>query len=225
MSLTRRELIIRSAAGAALGLAVSAFGIGWPGAAFAQDEGPSHVDVDTLMKAGPEKERAMGEPDAPITVIEYASMTCTHCAHFDKETFPKLKEQYIDTGKVYYILREFPLDPVATAAFMLARCLPDEDKYFPFVDALFKTQNAWAFVDNPEQGLFRMAQQAGFTKEKFESCLTNQDILDRVNAVKKRAIDEFGVSSTPTFFINGDVVRGALPWEDFEKKLQEHMPS
>lgn len=223
MSLTRRELVTRFAAGTALGLTATSLGL-WPTAAFAQSEGKSQVPMDAVMQAGPEKERALGDPNAPVTVVEYASMTCSHCATFHVETFPQLEEQYIDTGKVYFILREFPLDPVATAAFMLARCVED-DRYFPFVDALFKTQKAWAFAGNPEQGLFRMAQQAGFTREKFEACLTNQDILDNINAIKKQAVDEFDVRSTPTFIVNGDVVRGALPFEEFEKRLQAHLPS
>lgn len=223
MSLTRREMIARGAAGTLTAVAALSLGLAWPGAARAQDETTS-VSMDAVMAAGPEKEHALGDPEAPVTVVEYASMTCSHCAAFATETFPELKEQYIDTGKVYFILREFPLDPVATAAFMLGRCI-DDDRYFPFVDALFQTQRAWAFVDNPEQGLFRMAQQAGFTREKFEECLANQAILNDINAVKQRAAQEFDVRSTPTFIINGDVVRGALSFEDFEKRLQEHLPS
>ncbi|ESR26214.1 DsbA family protein [Lutibaculum baratangense] len=224
MSLTRREMISKLAAGTALGLGTLGLGLGWlAGPAGAQEA--RTVSMDDVMAAGVEDEHTLGDPNAPVTIVEYASMTCSHCAQFDKETFPKLKEQYIDTGQVYFIFREFPLDPVATAAFMLARCIEDKDKYFPFVDALFQTQQAWAFGGDPESGLFRMAQQVGFTREKFEACLTNQEILDTINVVKSRGIEEFDVRSTPTFIINGEVVAGALPFEQFEERLRKHLPS
>jgi protein-disulfide isomerase len=182
------------------------------------------VDSAELMQAGPLGEMTMGDPSAPVTVIEYASMTCTHCAHFAKETFPEFKEKYIDTGKVYFIFREFPLDPVATAAFMLARCVP-ESQYFTFVEAMFKNQDLWAFTDDRIGGLTKMAKQAGLTQEKFDECLKNQELLDGVNWVRQRGAETFEVSSTPTFFINGEEVRGALPFDEFEKLITAHLPS
>lgn len=186
---------------------------------------PTLVSVDTaeLMKPGPLGEKTLGDPNAPVTIVEYASMTCTHCAHFDKETFPKLKEAYIDTGKVYFVFREFPLDPVATAAFMLARCVP-ESQYFTFVDAMFKNQDLWAFTNDRVGGLTKMAKQAGLSQEKFDQCLTNQELMDGVESVKKRGAEDFGVNSTPTFFINGEVVRGALPFEQFKEKIDALLP-
>jgi len=182
------------------------------------------ADAAELMQAGPLGERTLGDPNAPVTIVEYASMTCTHCAAFHKDTFPALKENYIDTGKVYFIFREFPLDPVATAAFMLVRCVP-ESQYFTFVDALMNNQNLWAFTDDRVGGLTKMAKQAGLTQEKFDACLTNQELLDGVNWVKDRGAKTFDVNSTPTFFINGEIVRGALPLDQFEEKINEQLPS
>ncbi len=182
------------------------------------------ADAAELMQAGPLGESTLGDPNAPVTIVEYASMTCSHCAAFHKETFPALKENYIDTGKVYFIFREFPLDPVATAAFMLARCVP-ESQYFTFVSALFKNQNLWAFTDDRVGGLTKMGKQAGLTQEKFDACLTNQELLDGVNWVKDRGAKTFEVNSTPTFFINGEIIRGALPLDQFEEKINEQLPS
>jgi protein-disulfide isomerase len=145
-------------------------------------------------------------------------MTCGHCAHFHKETFPAIKENYIDTGKVRFILREFPFDPRAAAAFMLARCAP-EGKYFAMVDVLFKQQEQWAFVKNAREPLENIAKLAGFTQESFAACLTNQKLLDDINSVRERAASEFGVDATPTFFVNGKKYSGALSVEQMSAVL------
>jgi protein-disulfide isomerase len=181
--------------------------------------GGETVSADDLMVAGPLGERALGDPAAKVTVVEYASMTCSHCAAFHEETFTPFKEKYVDTGKVRFIFREFPLDALATSAFMLARCMP-EDRYFPVVDILFRQQQNWAFVDDPATALFNVVKQAGFTQESFRACLTNQNILDGVNSVKDRGSKEFGVASTPTFFINGKKMSGALSLEDMDKEIE-----
>ena len=181
--------------------------------------GGETVSADDLMVAGPLGERALGDPAAKVTVVEYASMTCSHCAAFHEETFTPFKEKYVDTGKVRFIFREFPLDALATSAFMLARCMP-EDRYFPVVDILFRQQQNWAFVDDPATALFNVVKQAGFTQESFRACLTNQQILDGVNSVKDRGSNEFGVTSTPTFFINGKKMSGALSLEDMDKEIE-----
>ncbi len=139
-------------------------------------------------------------------------MTCPHCAHFAETTFPELKTKYIDTGKVRYILREFPFDPSAEAGFMLARC--SKDNYFPMVDVLFKQQPNWVGVSNTKQALLQIAKLAGFTQESFESCLTDQKLLDDVRSVQKRGANEFKVDSTPTFFINGKTYKGAMSIEE-----------
>ena len=152
----------------------------------------------------------------PITVVEYASMTCGHCANFHTKVFPTLKEKYVDTGKVRFIMREFPLDNLAAAASMLARCA-GEGKSFPLISALFAKQDDWAFVKgDPRPELLKFAKQAGFTQESFEKCLTDQKLLEDISAVRSRAADTFGVSSTPTFFVNGKKLNG-VALEDFEK--------
>src|SRR5690606_24766927 len=125
--------------------------------------------------------------------------------------FPELKERYIDTGKVYFIMREFPFDPRAEAAFMLARC--SGDKYFPMVEVLFEKQQNWAPVENASQALLQIAKLAGFTQESFEACLTDQKLLDDVRAVQQRGEKDFGVNATPTFFINGKKYTGAMSIE------------
>jgi protein-disulfide isomerase len=176
------------------------------------------------MVAGPLGDKALGDPNAKVTVIEYASMTCPHCAHFHETTFTPFKEKYVDTGKVRFIFREFPFDPVATAAFMLARCAPG-DSYFPMVDLLFRQQKNWAYGDKATDALFNIVKQAGFTQESFRTCLTNQQILDGVNAVKNRAADQLGVASTPTFFINGKKLSGALTLEELDKEIEPLLPT
>lgn len=180
------------------------------------------VDTEELMQAGPLPEMTLGEENAPVTMVEYASMTCGHCANFHKTTYPHLKSEYIETGKVRFLFREFPLDPVATAAFMLARCAP-EDKYFEVVDAMFADQRKWAFTNDPYNSLLNFAKQIGFTQESFDSCLQNQELLDGINAVRERASNSFGVNSTPTFFVNGERVNGAITVEQLDEALQKHL--
>lgn len=172
-----------------------------------------------LMTPGPLGEKALGDPKAPHVVIEYASLTCSHCQRFATETFPAFKAKYIDTGKVYFIMREFPLDPLATAGVMLARCAPG-DQYFPIVDLLFEQQRNWAFVSDPQTALFNIVKQAGFTKDSFEACLKDQKILDGINEVKNRG-SNLGVDATPTFFFDGVKKAGEQSMADLDKLLAD----
>jgi len=206
----RREFIVGMGAAA---LGASALSL-LPAAAFAQTK----VDVAELLKPGPLGDQVLGPENAPNTIVEYASLTCTHCKHFHDTTWPQLKQKYIDTGKVRFILRDFPLDPLASAGFMLAHAAPN-DKFYPMVDLLFDQQQNWAFVDNPVPALFNIAKQVGFTQETFELALKNQALLDAVNAIKDRGAKDFGVDATPTFFINGVKQPGALTLEEIEKLL------
>ncbi len=176
-------------------------------------EAQGSVEVAKLMENGPLPEMSVGDENAPVTIVEYMSMTCPHCARFHHETYPGIKEKYVDTGKVRFILREFPLDQLAAAAIMLARCAP-EDQYFPFVSVLFEQQVSWATAQDKRAALLQMAKLAGFTQESFEACLTNQKLLDDVSAVRSRAADDYGVNSTPTFFINGDKYSGEISVDD-----------
>ncbi len=166
------------------------------------------VDTAKLLEAGALPEKVLGKADAPVTIIEYASMTCPHCAAFHRSTLPEIETKYIDTGKARLIMREFPFDPRAEAGFMLARCA--DDNYFPMIDVLFQQQDSWAGVENARDALLQISKLAGFSQQKFEECLTNQKLLDDIRSVRKRGMEEFKVDSTPTFFINGKQYKGAL---------------
>ena len=181
-------------------------------AAATAPEAQGTVDMAELMKPGALPDKQLGKDDAKVTIVEYASMTCPHCAHFAATTFPDLKTKYIDTGKARYILREFPFDPSAEAGFMLARCA--KDNYFPMVDVLFKQQANWVGVASTKDALLQISKLAGFTQESFEACLTDQKLLDDVRSVQKRGANEFKVDSTPTFFINGKTYKGAMSIEE-----------
>ena len=221
VSMTRREFFHRAAALALLAAAGAGgsprdlFGLLRP--AFAQAP-----PTEELMTPGPLGEASQGNAEAPVTIIEYASMTCSHCAGFAVTTYPELKKRYIDAGKVRYILREFPLDPLAAAGFMLARCAGD-GKFFDVVDLLFHQQADWAFVKTPLPALLNLAKQAGFTQQTFDQCLANQKVLDGIDWVRQRGSEKFGVSSTPTFFINGKIQRGALPIDELAKLIDPYL--
>ena len=227
--LTRRNAIVVGAGAVALAIA-SAWALNSPTSSTPttprKGARPTEVSIEELMKPGPLAEMQIGRPDAPITVVEYASMTCSHCANFHNKVYPELKTKYIDTGKVRLIMREFPLDDRATGAAMLARCT-GEGRSFALMSALFARQDEWAFVAKesfvPE--LSKFARQAGFTEESMRQCLTDQDLMDKVLTARKRAADEFGVTSTPTFFINGKRLTGGGSLEDFEKAFEPILKS
>ena len=211
---TRRQFLLTASA---LVLAAALADLGLPGG---QARAQSVAEAE-LMQPGPLGEVSMGDAKAPVTIIEYASMTCPHCAHFAINTFPALKEKYIDTGKVRFIFREFPFDPVAAGAFMLARCAGN-DKFFAVVDLLFHTQREWA-VEKPLQPLLKTVKQAGFTEESFKACLANQKMLDGIESIRQRAVDKFKVQSTPTFFINGTAYPGALEIDELSKLIDAQL--
>ncbi len=172
-----------------------------------QSEG--EVDIAKLMAPGPLPEMSVGKADAKVTIVEYMSMTCPHCARFHNETYDAIKTKYVDSGQVRFVLREFPFDPRAAAAFMLARCAP-ADQYFPMISMLFKQQETWAAAPNGRDALLQMSKLAGFTQESFEACLTNQKLLDDVQATMQKGDKEFGVKATPTFFVNGKKYSGEM---------------
>jgi protein-disulfide isomerase len=169
---------------------------------------------------------AIGSKDASVTITEYASMTCPHCAAFNAEVFPKIKAAYVDTGKVRYIFREFPLDIKAAAGSMLARCIAKDDasKYFTVVDLLFKQQNDWV-MKNTTETLTRIGKQAGLSQQGVEDCLKDQALLDKIAADQKYATDVLKVNSTPTFFINGEVIKGEASFDEFDKKIKSMLKS
>lgn len=235
MSITRRSFFtaggtfVLAAAGLSAVL-LSPLGFAFAGpAATPQTEAktpPADVKlVEELKKPGPAGDIALGSDKAPVTIIEYASMTCPHCAHFSETTFPELKKRYIDTGKVRFIFREFPFDKVAAAAFMLARCAAKDggsDRYMAVVETLFAKQDQWV-NDHPLQPLENIAKQLGFSDASFKACLTNQTVLNDIEAVRDRAVDKLGVNSTPTFFVNGNKVVGDVSIDDMAKQIDPYL--
>ena len=212
MQLTKRQLLGGVAAATAT---LAVFSTAHAAAEMPKPDGD--VDMAAVLKPGELPEMALGKEDAPVTIVEYMSMTCPHCAHFHTTTFDEIKKKYVDTGKVRFIIREFPFDPRAAAAFMLARCnaaKPEElstaEQYFPMVSMLFKQQQTWAAADDGRAALLQMSKLAGFTEDSFTKCLTNQKLLDQVNATRERGSKEFGVNATPTFLINGKRYSGDM---------------
>ncbi|MFZ5738535.1 protein-disulfide isomerase [Rhodopseudomonas thermotolerans] len=186
--------------------------------AFAQSkEAATAADVAKPMSL---PDMALGPKDAAVTVTEYASLTCSHCATFDQQVFPQIKKAYIDTGKIRWVFREFPLDIKAAAGSMLSRCIAKEDsaKYFAVTDVLFKSQTEWVLKDTTEQ-LKRIGKQAGLSGEEVEACLKDQKLLDKIAADQKYANEVLKVNATPTFFINGEMLRGENSFEEFSKRI------
>lgn len=175
------------------------------------------ADKEKLLVAPAIGDKVLGNADAKVTIVEYASATCPHCANFHRDTFPKLKKDYIDTGKVRFIFREFPFDDLAMAAFMLARCAPN-DKYFPMLGVLFDKQQVWS-RHNPREELLKIAKLAGFTEESFDKCLKNEKIAKGIYNIRETASKKFGVNATPTFFINGKLLSGNQPIEKFKELI------
>lgn len=169
---------------------------------------------------------ALGPANSPVTITEYASMTCPHCAAFNEKVFPKIKSEYIDTGKVRYVFREFPLDIKAAAGSMLARCIAKDDsgKYFAVIDMLFKQQSDWV-MKNTTETLTRIGKQAGLSQQAVEDCLKDQALLDKIAADQKYAAEVLKVDSTPTFFINGDKIKGEASFEEFDKRIKPLLKS
>lgn len=174
------------------------------------------IDMEDALKPGPLKEMALGDPNAPVKIIEYMSMTCSHCANFHTRTFDAIKTKYVDSGKAYFIVREFPFpgDTASLAAFMLARCTPEE-RFFPFVSMFMKQQMTWAApANNDVRGaMLQLSKLGGFTQESFDACLTNQKLAADVSAVRDRGAKDFGIQSTPTFLINGKSYSGDMSVE------------
>lgn len=175
------------------------------------------------MKINTETDNIMGSADAPVTIVEYSSLTCPHCANFHQMTVPGMKEKYVKTGKVRYIIREFPLDQLAFAAAAIARCA-DKEKFFPFVTALYKSQSNWAKGDgSAAQKLFDMAKQVGFTQEKFNACLGNKEVIEHISESRRQGSEDFGVNATPTIFINGKKLEGGNSLADIEKAMEPYL--
>jgi protein-disulfide isomerase len=165
-------------------------------------------------------DRILGKADAPITIYEYASLTCPHCADFDANMLPKLKADWIDTGKARLIFRDFPLDQAAVRAATLARCAPPE-QFYAFVDALFHSQSNWATSGKIDTALSNLAKVAGMSDEQFAACMKDEAARKQVLDSRLEAEQQYKVESTPTFFINGVRVVGVQPYPEFEKVLNK----
>ena len=194
------------------------------GPAVAQDAKPPDGKAQNATAALVAKpvslpDMALGPAKAPVTITEYASMSCPHCAAFDENVFPMLRSKYIDTGKVRFVFREFPLDVRAAAASMLARCIANDDaeKFVGAIDTLFKQQEQ--LIAQPKDTLIRIGKQAGLEDQAIERCESDQAQLDKLSADQKFAFDVLKVDATPTFFINGEQVKGNMSFEDIDRKI------
>jgi protein-disulfide isomerase len=163
-------------------------------------------------------DRILGKADAPITIIEYASLTCPHCAHFDVDVLPRLKEKWIDTGKAKLVLRDFPLDEPALRAAMVARCAPP-DRFYPLVDTFFAQQEQWATSRDYRAALEKLAKLGGISNKEFAACISDKKLEDQVAQSRLTAAQQLGVDATPTFFVNGKKFDGAPTVEAFDKAL------
>lgn len=219
MKISRREFC-QGSASLALTLGVVAAGLSPLASldAFAQ-----RASDAALMDAGALEDMTMGDPKATVTVIEYASTTCPHCANFYAKTFPEFKKRYIDTGKVRYIYREFVLNQLDMAAVMLLRCT-DKEKYFPLLDAFFHKQKEWT-VQSPLPPLLAIAKQAGFTEESFNACIDTarnpkaRELEQKLES-RNQAAQKLGVNSTPTFFVNGKKLKpGDISIDEMAKEI------
>ncbi|MDX2263671.1 MAG: DsbA family protein [Hyphomicrobiales bacterium] len=175
------------------------------------------VKLEELMVAGPLGDKALGKENAPVTVIEYASLTCPVCASFHKNTFPAFKKAYIDTGKVRYIWREFPIGRASAAAAIAVRCAPDKS-YFRLNEKFLANQPAWVAQEVKTDEIYNIVKESGLKRAAFDACYANQKINDDLVVVKNRG-RALGVNATPTFFINGQRVRGGLSLEEMAKVI------
>lgn len=168
-------------------------------------------------------EPVLGDPAAPVEIIEYASLTCPHCAAFHTETLPELKERYIDTGKAKLVMRDFPLDQSALLASALAHCA-GPDRYFAFIDALFASQSRWARAADPEEALLQLAQLGGMPRDKAEACLADEALMDAILQVRLDGQNEYGINSTPSFVVNGEKLTGGNGIENFAEIIDAAAP-
>ena len=208
--LTRRTILLAGAALAGLSVA--------PALA---EEAAKPVDLAELLKPPALGDMAVGadEGATKVTIVEYASATCPHCAAFHKDVWPKLKADYIDNNKIRFIFREFPLNDPALAAFMIARAAPKES-YFPLLDVFFDTLQTWA--QDPANGLLNIAKQAGFSQEKFDATLKDEKLAKGIMEIRDGGV-KFGVKGTPTFFINGTPFEGEITYDNMKAEIDKQL--
>ena len=181
------------------------------------------ANLGALETPNPMGEIVLGQADAPITIVEYSSLTCPHCGAFHRDTLPKLKKQYIDEGLVKIYFRPFPFDPYATAGAMLAQCVAPKAQV-NFLDILFKRQQQWIQSEQPMDALLAFARQAGLSEADFVVCLKDESKLESIRQMQAAAADELGVRSTPTFFVNGEKIEGNRGLDAFDKVIKPLLP-
>ena len=206
----------------AVAVALSGCGGGAGGPAPPIDKATYVPPQQELMAPGPLGDRVLGKATAPVTVIEYVSLTCPHCANFQKTLFPRVKKEFIDTGKVRYIVREFPIGHMSGAAAIVNRCAP-EDKYFFLLNQFLTRQPEWVSQEVRPDALYSVAKSSGMTRETFDKCLSNQVIIDGLTEVKQRG-RQFGVIGTPTFFINGRKAQGEVTFDEIKALIEQAPP-
>jgi len=162
-------------------------------------------------------DEVVGKPDAPITIIEYSSLTCPHCAKFHAEAFPLVKKNWIDTGKARLIFRDLPWDPLAQATAMVSHC--SGDRYFAFIDTFFRTQNQWARNPQPLDAIKTIAKLGGMSSDQVDKCIADSAMLNEINTRKDDGMKRYNVDSTPSFIINGKLYSGDMSYDDFAKLL------
>ena len=175
------------------------------------------ADAQTVLQISKD-DRILGNPEAPITIVEYASLTCPHCAHFANDVLPGIKKEWIDTGKAKLVLRDFPLDEPALRAAMITRCAPP-NRYYAFADTFFAAQEKWVRSSDYREALARLAKLGGMGQEEFDACLANTALENKIVEGRLKASQELNVDSTPTFFVNGSKLAGAPTAEEFQKLL------
>ncbi|HUJ04468.1 MAG TPA: DsbA family protein [Rhizomicrobium sp.] len=220
--MTRKQLLIGLVALAVIALGVVAYFIFSGGG---QDTTVPDSGGKLAITLKP-SDRTLGNPKAPILMVEYAAPSCPHCSRWDAEVFPLLKKNYIDTGKVYYVFRVFPLRPADVAVESMARCLP-ADSYFQFIELMFRNQEKW----DPEYGisdthaaLVEMGRIAGMSAEQVDTCIGNQAEEKRASDVGQEAATKYGISGTPSFIINGQLRSGEFPWDQMKTLLDSMLP-
>jgi protein-disulfide isomerase len=184
---------------------------------------PANPATRQAVLAPRKNDRILGNPNAPITIIEYASLSCPHCAHFAEDVLPDIKKKWIDTGKAKLILRDFPLDEPALKAAMVARCAPP-DRFYPFVDALFADQPQWVLAHDYQQALVRIAELGGISAKTVDACLKNKALEDSIVRERLTAATDLGVDATPTFFVNGKKYTGEPTVAAFNQLLSSLAP-
>ena len=193
-----------------------------PVPASAAEASPSVTDPATLLAIAKD-DRVLGNPDAPIVIVEYASLTCPHCAHFTNDVLPEIKKKWIDAGKAKFILRDFPLDGEALRAAMIARCAPP-DRFYAFIDTFFQDQAGWATAPDVQAALTRLAALGGMSKEAVDKCLKDTALENKILEGRLTASKQLDVNATPTFFINGVKFSGDPSVEELNKHLSGLSP-